>query len=491
MINKPQHLIKSTLLVSSLLLLSACSIKSQFIGSENEPHKRLDSGISNELSIQRDDINLPEQWASKLKELKTTSKWLQNFHDPLLIEIIDKALTNNFKLKQQALAVDIKKHQLLNAGSQFWPNVTANLSVNRRKTGNISNSTSLDLTAKYELDLWGKLSANEQKANLDWLSQQSNFEQQKNQLIVSTLTAWYNAVATEKLLQLNIQRAKNTKQNLAIIESGYKEGLNSALDVYLTRNELNSALAKVTEFNNSALKSKRIVENLIGDYPRANILLASKLPKINSSPILGIPADILQKKPSLQASWYQLLATDASLAFAHKQRFPSFSFSASINDQQTNLSDLFSPSSLGWSLLGNISAPLFQAGRLRNNEKIARLVLRQQEQNYLDTLYQSFSDVENAISKGASLQQQMLFQSDAGENAQSAYKLSFEQYQQGLVNYSTVLDAQNRWFDAQSSVIQLQNELLANRANLNLALGGDFTFTTQVSEKNSSKMVMK
>jgi len=465
--------------------LPACSILSKEGSSDNVKTSaaQVKAGISNELIIQRDKINIPEQWKTTLEQLKTTDNWLQNFHDPLLINVVKQAITNNFKLKQQALAVDIKKRQLLNAGSQLWPDISANLSMSRRKTGNILKSSSLDLTAKYELDLWGKLSANEKKYTLDWLSQQAHFKQAKQQLIVSTLTAWYNAVATEQLLQLNKQRAENTQQNLAIIESGYKQGLNKALDVYLTRNELNSALAKVADFKDRLTKIKRVIENILGDYPSADILLSAKLPQINSSLPIGFPADILQNKPSLQASWYQLLATDAALAFAHKQRFPSFSLSASINDLQNNFTDLFSPSSLGWSLIGNISAPIFQAGRLQNNEEIARLTLRQQEQHYLDSLYQAFSDVENTISKETSLQQQFLLQINARENAKAAYKLSFEQYQQGLVNYSTVLDAQNRWFDAQSNVIQLKNQLITNRANLNLALGGDFTFTSKISSK--------
>jgi len=479
-----QKISKNMLLIGGMFTLSACSLLADNSLNSSDPLK---VGITKELNVQRDQLNQPHQWTGALTQLKTSERWLNSFADKTLLKSIDQALAHNFKLKQQALSVEIKKRQLLNAGSQLWPDLSANLSNSRRKTTNISTSTSLDLTLKYEIDLWGKLSANEQLANLAWLSEQANFKQAKQQLVVSIITAWYNAVSTEKLLALNIQRAENTKQNLAIIESGYKQGLNSSLDVYLTRNELNSALARVADYKNSVLKAKRVIENLLGQYPSAEILLSTNLPLITSTLPLGLPSDILQKKPSLQASWYSLLGSDASLAFAHKQRFPSFSLSAAINDQQDSLSHLLSASSLGWSLIGNISAPIFQAGRLRNNEEIARLSLRQKEQAYLDTVYQAFADVENAIVKETSLQQQMLLQTNAGKNAQSAYKLSFEQYQQGLVNYSTVLDAQNRWFDAQSSVIQLQNELITNRANLNLALGGDVVF----APKTSAEMVNK
>jgi len=454
----------SSTTISLLVLLSGCA--SPFIHNNDK-----NQGISGELTVKPNTLIIPEQWSNSLKQLDASDNWLQSFNDPQLISIVKQALMHNFKLKQQALAIDIKKRQLLIAGSQFWPDLSASLSTSRRKNNQISNSSSLSLKSNYEFDLWGKLSANEQKANVEWLAQQANFEQAEQQLVVNTVNAWYNAIAAEKQLQLNQQRSKNTQQNLAIIESGYKQGLNSSLDVYLTRNELNSALARVAQQKQNVLVAKRQLESLIGLYPDASILLANKLVDIGSSIALSIPAKVIQQKPNLRASWYQLLASDAQLAFTHKQRFPSFTISASLSDDQQNLTDLLSPSSLAWSLLGNISAPLFQAGRLKNNEEIARLSLRQQEQNYLDTIYQAFSDVENAIAAEKLLQKQALLQQKAKENAQAAYKLSFEQYQQGLVNYSTVLDAQNRWFDAQSNVIDIKNKLITNRVNLNFALG--------------------
>ena len=168
------------------------------------------------------------------------------------------------------------------------------------------------------------------------------------------------------------------------------------------------------------------------------------------------------------------MATDASLAYAHKQRFPSLNLTASLSDSTDRVSDLFSPSSLAWSLLGSISAPIFEGGRLQANEEIARLNTQKQEQQYLQTLYDAFGDVENAISQQQSLKAQYTSTLEAQKNALAAEQLSFEQYQSGLVTYTTVLDAQDRSFDAQSSLIQIKNQLIANRINLHVALGGDF-----------------
>ena len=122
-----------------------------------------------------------------------------------------------------------------------------------------------------------------------------------------------------------------------------------------------------------------------------------------------------------------------------------------------------------------MSAPIFNAGRLKANEEKARIELKQGEQLYLDTLYNAFSDVENAITTEKNLKNSYYTMLAAQENAKIASTLSFEQYQSGLVTYTTVLDAQNRSFEAQSTLIKIKNQLIANRINLHLSLGGDFT----------------
>jgi outer membrane protein TolC len=125
--------------------------------------------------------------------------------------------------------------------------------------------------------------------------------------------------------------------------------------------------------------------------------------------------------------------------------------------------------------------------KVKANEEVARLNAQKQEQAYLDTLYDAFSDVENAITQQQSLQASYKSTLEAQENALAAEQLSFEQYQSGLVTYTTVLDAQSRSFDAQSSLIETKNQLIANRINLYVALGGDFNAPTSEPKSNNDE----
>jgi NodT family efflux transporter outer membrane factor (OMF) lipoprotein len=456
-------------LATSLLL--ACSSTSE-----------LDKDIRN--------IDLPVTWQESEQKLTVENNWLQQLDNPQVQQLVKSAIASNHQLKIQAYNVEIQKQQLIISGSTLWPSLDLSLRSGRSKSNGLdtyANASSVDLNLTYELDLWGKLSAADQQNNLSFMAEQSSFEQNKQQLVVNVVTTWFSVVEAEKLLSLYESRVKNSQQNLDIIESGYSSGLGEALDVYLTRNELNNELTRVSEQRTTKNKLVRQLERLVGDYPKGELLVDANLPLLTNDIPLGLPSDLISRKPELIASWYQLLAKDAGLAYAHKQRFPSLSLTASVGDSGNNIDDLLSGSSLAWSLFGNISAPLFNAGRLEANEEKARLVLKQGEQQYLDTLYNAFAEVENAITEEKSLKQSYQSMLAAQENAKIAATLSFEQYQSGLVSYTTVLDAQTRSFDAQSTLIKIKSRLIANRIQLHLALGGDFTVPDESATTSQAK----
>jgi multidrug efflux system outer membrane protein len=424
------------------------------------------------------DLPLPQNWHNSTQALAVEHNWLSQLGNPQVHQLVKKALAANHQFAMQAYALEITEQQLIVSGSQLWPELDLAFRSGRNKnnqTGSYANSNSVDLNLSYEIDLWGKLSDADRLSNYNYLAQKSSFEQYKQQLVINVVTTWFSVIEAEKLLALYRSRVENSQQNLAIIEANYSSGLTPALDVYLTRNDLNNELTRVSEQETVKIKLIRQLERLIGEYPKGELLVNANLPLLTNDIPVGLPSELVSRKPALQASWYQLLSQNAALAYAHKQRFPSIVLSGSLGDANADIGDLLSGSSLAWSLLGNVSAPIFNAGRLKANEEKARLELKQGEQLYLDTLYGAFSDVENAITTEKNLKQSYYTMLAAQVNAKIAATLSFEQYQSGLVSYTTVLEAQKRSFEAQTTLIKIKNQLIANRINLHFSLGGDFT----------------
>ncbi|OUS72544.1 RND transporter [Pseudoalteromonas sp. A601] len=432
---------------------------------------------------------LPNNWQQKLEQQTAgtvANDWLQQLENPQVYALVDQALKHNQSILQASYDVAIKEQQLVATGAALWPSLDLSTRTSRSKDNrpvSYNNASSADLALSYEVDLWGKLSAAERQANLEYLAEKANFEQSRQQLVADVVSGWFNVITAQQLLELYQQREKIAEQNLAIIESGYRQGLNEALDVYLTRNELNTERSNIAEQQATLTESIRTLERLTGEYPKGALSIDADLPLLDKPIPKGLPSELITRKPDLMASWYQLLSTDAGLAYAHKQRFPSLNLTASLGDSTDKMSDLFSPSSLAWSLVGSIAMPIFDGGRLAANEEQARLTVKRQEQIYLETLYDAFGDVENAITQEVSLQQRYEKTLEAQTNAIAAEQLSFEQYQSGLVDYTTVLDAQDRSFTAQNSVINIKNQLILNRIKLHIALGGDFSEPNQESEE--------
>ena len=429
--------------------------------------------------------NVPIEWQSDFKvalsESTERSQSLPILSNQQLRDFLVHALETNFNLKQEFLSLQQKRQALTVANSALWPSIEAGLSARRTKAeeGSIGNKFEAGLDIRYELDLWQKLSDAEQQAQLAYLSAEASFEQAKQTLIANVITAWFDVIESNRLLELAKQRVELTKQSLDIIERGYQQGLNEALDVYLARNDFNTEVSRFSQQKAAQQTAIRALQRLSSDYPTGQFELDSELPSYQLESLSVVPSDLVENKPSLQASWYELMAQNANLAFVHKKRYPSFVITGSIGDEGQKLRDLFDGSGLVWSLLGNLTAPIFNAGQLKANEETARLQLKQAEQRYLDNLYQSFETVENRITDAVSLEQRYRAILDAKYNAKMAAELSFEQYQSGLVTYTTVLNAQARAFDAETSAVQLHKQLLVNHVQLQLALGKTPQFTQQ------------
>lgn len=427
------------------------------------------------ISIEKQPVSIPDAWSQQNVELTEQDKnWLAQAIKQPVIQAVETALNNNYELQQQKLTVEALEQTAIASGATLWPSLNLGFANSRRKQAGYSTSHDLSLSASYELDLWGKLAASDRQVNLQLASQKAQLEQFQQNLIAQVILAWFAAVEAEQQLNLSKQRHKNSQQNLSIIESGYESGLNSALDVYLSRSEEANEQSRVASSETSLAAAIRQLELLLGATPSGNFAVTSQdIPEVSATLNPGVPSEVIANKPSLGASWLSLMAQDAGLAFAHKQRFPSISLTASLGTGSSELGDLLS-SDLGWSLIGNITQPIFNAGRLKANEEKARIETKQAEQGYLSDINQAFADVENGLSKAKNLQISHSAFKSAAENAQLAEQLSFEQYLKGLVSYTTVLDAQTRAFNAQSSLIQSKYQLLENRLQLHLALGGNF-----------------
>ncbi len=422
--------------------------------------------------------DLPETWQANNTAEPVLSHWLDSLRAPYLHDLVELALNNNYQLAQQALQVNIAQRRVGVVRADRLPTLNVSLSGQRfRPLGDfnaISEQVEVSANIGFELDLWGKLSDAQRGAELDLAAEKMRYLSAERRLVAQTISSAFNVVSARQLQDVFNQRLDNLAQGLDVIEKGYRSGLNEALDVYLAQNTVEQERANVANQRQVSFEATTNLELLLAHYPSAQYTVAEPLPVLRPLPQIGIPSDLLKRRPDIQSAWLDLLATDAALAVAHKNRFPSLDLSGSARDAASAISRLVNGGDLAFSAAASLFQPLFQGGRLSALEAQARLRVAQSEQRYLEVVFAAFAEVENELSRAMSLQDRYNAFLKAETNAESALTLAFAQYQRGLVNFTTVLESQRRAFDAQTTVVQLRNQLLQSRVALLLALGGNF-----------------
>jgi len=430
----------------------------------------------------------PSQWTNETGEKGTAQTiaqqgWLPGIADSYLTGLVTEALKNNPAVNGQIAAVQQAEQQRVISGAPRLPELNAAIDATRRKSQSagietINSSFSGSLNLSWELDIWGKLSATQQQASLNLAAQRARLQRVRQQLVADICNAWFDVVEAQNLLTLYTNRLKNLNGNLVIIESGYNKGINTALDVFLARNNVDQESARTEVQRLQLAEAGQKLSLLLGRYPGAETFPDNELPIIDSDIPAGLPSELIDRRPDIRGSWLDLMAADAGVAIAHRQRFPSLSLTGSIGQSSTELGSLLNGNQSAWSISGGLLQPLFNAGALAARETQARSKLKQMEQQYLDDVLQAFAEVETALIGEQNLKLQYQHFINAQRSALAAEELSFEQYQRGLITYTTVLEAERRAVDAQSSVVQLKRQRLRNRIDLFLALGGNFSEPT-------------
>lgn len=412
--------------------------------------------------------------------------WIGRFGDDVLTAYVREAIANNHALARSREDLKQARESLRSAAASRWPRLSASLDASRRDSGSSDSgsgfgqqgggldSFSASLGLNWELDVLLRLASDAKRATLAYLAREAAFKWRELGLASDVAIAYYSHREASELLRLSTQRRDNLAASLEIIESGYRQGINNAVDVYLSRSVLAQQQAQVAQ--QASVLSTRIIrlQRLLGRVPNGDLPEGADLVVIDRRIPVGLPSTLLERRGDVSEAWLNLLASDAAVAVAHKNRFPRISLVANTSDTTREFDQLLSQGSLAWSLVNSLTAPIFDAGSLKAVEQSARSRTRSAERLYMERVADSFAEVHLGIQDQASLERRHAAYTESADNARAAANLAFEQYQRGLTSYVTVLESERRAFDADTTLVRLRAELLRNRLALHRALGGDW-----------------
>lgn len=456
-------------------ILSACSaLKTQ---TWQVPHTDI-----------QDVLPSPKQWINQVDAnstaLESANKvdavsidLLQLFNDEYLSRLVEDALENNIDLKIVAAQVDEANYNARASHANNKPTLQGSLGAGRGNNsgfGTTSNSFQLSLDAAWEVDLWGKLKQERYAQETAFQAQVEDYQRARDSIAAQTMQSWFNVITSLRILDNQKERLESFKLTEEIVKERYLSGLGTLNDLDAAQRNAAQTRASLTQAKESTLAAKRGLQVLLGQYPSAIIDSALstpyQLPQLDNTPAPGIPAELLTRRPDLKAAWQRTLSAGARYDVSQRELYPSFSLTASGGERSSELENLFDNPSI-WNLASNLTAPLFNAGALKNRAQASLSRAEQAYLQYLNVALNAFLEVENALSQEQSLAEQERALSDALDFAQRTYENAQADYNNGVINILNLLNTQIAVFDVKSQLINIRNQRLNNRVTLGLALG--------------------
>jgi multidrug efflux system outer membrane protein len=405
--------------------------------------------------------------------------WWQVFQDPQLQELIRIALKQNYDLQIAAERISAGRAQLAVTRASQLPQVQGNGTFSGGKESNFQskfNFLTLTADAAFQLDFFGKLRRATEASRAQLLATED-----ARQTVVLTLVS---DVASDyfALLQLDLQ-LQITRNTVAAQEASVKltnlrldHGVATKLDVLQAQQVLDSANAQIPDLERQIAQEENAISILLGNYPqdvpRGRPLVEQPLPP-EVPP--GLPSSLIERRPDVREAEQIMVAANAEIGVAKAQFFPQISLTGSGGGafgRSSAFSSLMS-SQLGiWSYGAQVSQPIFTAGALRGNLRLAESQHQQALIAYRQSIQRAFGDVSDALIGYQKFHEVRVRQESTVADLQESVRLSNMRYKGGTTTYLEVLDGQRSLFAAELTLAQARGTEYQSLVQLYRTLGG-------------------
>ncbi len=422
-------------------------------------------------------VALPETFKGQSVPGIPSVLWWERFNDPALNALMAEAFSGNLDLAQAYARLDQFEAVAKATRGAEIPAVGAQGEWSREDTpsffgNNTGNSYRYSAAASYEVDLWRKLRSRTRASRLEMEASRDDVAALYQTLAAGVVDTYYLAVEQRAQLALTDRTIQSFADTVARVERRYREGLVPALDVYQARQNLAAAKSRLPLFEAALARAEHSLAVLLGRYPEGGT--SGDLVEIPRTPAdfpAGLPSELLGHRPDVQAALLRLDASDARIAAAVAERFPSFNLIGNWGESSV----VFSTGDIEgafWNILVDAALPLIDGGRRRAEIERNQALFRENLARYHQTVLTAFQEVEDALVRNQTTEERIVRLEERVDASEAALRLSLERYVQGISDYLPVLTAQALAFDAESDLLAARRQLISDRVSLARALGG-------------------
>lgn len=471
--------LKLTCTFSMLFILSACSFAPEYVAPT---------------------LDLPQEWSAEKEDGQNISKqWWKRFDDPVLDQIIETTLANNYNLLIAAEQIVQAQAYLGITRADLFPTLSGTGGLARSQSSvqayekykdtalsyllsdRVSNSVSLGLSAAWELDFWGKYRNATAAAREQLIATEYGQQALLLEVTAQTAVAYFTLLSLDEQLEVSYRTLKTREEALRIYHERYKEGLINELDYLRASTEVDTVKTTIFTLTYQIDNAETALQVLMGQSPReifaANVERGLTLSQLPTTPQLptGVPSELLTRRPDILAAEANLRAANFNIGVAKAEWFPSISLTGSLGMSSVDLDRLFTGAAGFWSYGASLTTPIFNMGRISSNIAINESLMREAVLKYQQTVQTAFQDVYKALSVQENIGNVVDSLRNTVKALDTSAQLARLRYDNGYASYLEVLDAERSLFDAEIQLANARSQHLSTLVYICQALGGGWT----------------
>lgn len=408
-------------------------------------------------------------------------KWFEVFKDEQLQGLIRTAFSNNFDLNLAVERVEAAQASLGVTRSGQFPEITAGAGITTARNSSSSltghsgsftfGSVGMNLLS-FEIDIWGKLRRATEAARANLLNAEETRKTVMTTVVGDVSSAYFNLLELDLELKISKDTLKTRQESLDLTRKREEGGVATLLDVRQAEQLVYTAAETVPDLERQIGQTENQINLLLGRDPGPidRGLLADQAQPPDAP--AGLPSSLLERRPDIHASEASLMAATANIGVAKAAYFPDISLTGLLGGQSSQLSNLFSGPGGTWNFAPQVTAPIFNAGRIKAGVKLTEAQQQMALTQYQQTIKTAFSEVSDALVQYRKVKEIRTQQESLVTTLKDRSRLAYLRYQGGVDTQLNALDADRDLFAAELSLAQTKrNELLA-LVQLYKALGG-------------------
>jgi NodT family efflux transporter outer membrane factor (OMF) lipoprotein len=418
------------------------------------------------------------------------SRWWEVFGDETLRSLIDRAVAANLDLVQAEARIRGARAARDIAAAAQYPSLTASAAALRTHSpGQTSNLFRVGLDASWEIDVFGGTRRNIEAADADL---QSSIELKRDTmvtLVAEVALAYADLRGSQKQIEVAKRNLESQVETTSIVQQRFDAGYVSKLDVAGAEAQTANTRSRIPSLDASIRSSIYALSLLLGRQPGellAELTPQAPLPVVPPEVPVGLPSDLLRRRPDIRRAESDLHAATARIGVAVAELYPHFSLDATAGLNGSTLQRMGTLSNGTWSIGPTASWTLFDGGANRARIRLQEAAGDQTLAAYDQTILTALKEVETALVQYTKEQERHISLVNAAAASREAVEVSTQRYTEGLSDFLNVLSAQRSLFDSEDAVAQSDTLIVQDLVALYKSLGGGWDESAETAPETSA-----